>query len=1109
MPFENVTIQVTKDSSAPATMWRQDATAGSVMGFSLSDTRGVHTYAWRLKGRPEGSGAGGGGPEPLSLGNAQTANITVDRRGTYVVECTVNAGAPNAETLRAGVAYLETLTSPDGLPLRLLGPGESDEDISDPLVRQGWIKMLNRWLKTISSNGANQIYHVRQVATAYDGTGTTTSGANSWWSCASVPAFANTADADILVHATVSGTCATKNVKVYARVVRDGAVVATGEVTGSASYDGGPVDLTILSSFPEFAAGTHAYGLQIASSTTDVFSETYGSDHSQMARLVVTELGLDDAGSVGPEGPPGPSGTGGTGSADVADWDVTKVRYIFLDGDGGNDAHLGYIDDAPGTDFTSRMSEVAGVAVKTTHRINEIRKCIGAGRMCVVLLKPRTGGATYDHTSPGDGLGMDDRHLLSGYSLLHTRGSDLTNSLTDRKQLGYHTPAGVTGPGSTGEWTVGTVTFGPEGITIQLVGSTLPAAWELARFRLRALLGGTSTVYGAILWGDLHGGSDALLARGGPIGGINTGDKVWLEYPGAKLDQYIEASSVVANVTAQPIASVGLAIVSAARLGCSDDPVDTHYSHIVVEAGGQILGTPQEQGSISSDGSYTDETGTTGIENGPGIVAPTCNIAAHSVSLSNCSIADQASGDAMVASSITAEAISIGSSALQTCTIYDGSLGVNVGYLAHGNITFYTSAHAEISNMRGVPSWNPVVVLGNANSDVSRNFQNMHNLFASAGGAEPSSPGIILKNGQYTVTFDFENDVANSTTIQPGNGVLIQYTDDGAKSTPLTYASLKTTGFEVIGGQKVVCKSTGVDNGFVGSLLPCPRGTVRPVANTWPSPGVGNEKPGVVLSWYNGLDVLGVASASSDGFPNFLYGISLTNWDPAGSTDTPAYAVVGDSGPMMVQRDSRYSATPTAGMMAYLTDGNGSFGGGFNSYPSLQGPGGWELGRVSVPRGSGPCQIVWQPRLRSTIQQTTGDTHSTDATSYVVIANSVYLGLGYYAIDAQFDFTAAAAGGIDVKIVGGSGFADDSTGRHLWVEIIEQLPTPGLALTQELAFGSGSEFFVTGPTRGMVRITGILLVTTPGTIAFEFHKAVASGADTIVYAGSYYRATPA
>ena len=87
MPFENVTIRVRKDSTSPMDMWRQDATAGSVMSFSLSDTRGVHTYAWRLVGRPEGSGAGGGGPEPLSLGTSQTANITVDLRGAYIVEC--------------------------------------------------------------------------------------------------------------------------------------------------------------------------------------------------------------------------------------------------------------------------------------------------------------------------------------------------------------------------------------------------------------------------------------------------------------------------------------------------------------------------------------------------------------------------------------------------------------------------------------------------------------------------------------------------------------------------------------------------------------------------------------------------------------------------------------------------------------------------------------------------------------------------------------------------------------------------------------------------------------------------------------------------------------
>ena len=128
-----------------------------------------------------------------------------------------------------------------------------------------------------------------------------------------------------------------------------------------------------------------------------------------------------------------PAAGGGGGGSSVADW--SNVRYIFLDGDAGDDAHLGYIDAPAGTVFTP--AQTTPVAVKTTHRVNQIRVPVGAGHMCVVLIKPRAGFAPYDLVAAGDGLGSDDRSGLSGYSLLHTRGSDLTNSLADRQQLGY------------------------------------------------------------------------------------------------------------------------------------------------------------------------------------------------------------------------------------------------------------------------------------------------------------------------------------------------------------------------------------------------------------------------------------------------------------------------------------------------------------------------------------------------------------------------------------------------------------------------------------------------------------------------------------------------
>ena len=149
MNFADSTVQLARNGGAVLAEWRQDCGAGDVITAELSYTVGIISYRWRLIGRPEGSAAAGVGPEPLYLGSSATAAFTVDIPGTYIVECLVNGGSPDATILVGGVAYLESILSPDGLALRLLGPGETDEDNADPLVAQGWIKMLNRWLKAL------------------------------------------------------------------------------------------------------------------------------------------------------------------------------------------------------------------------------------------------------------------------------------------------------------------------------------------------------------------------------------------------------------------------------------------------------------------------------------------------------------------------------------------------------------------------------------------------------------------------------------------------------------------------------------------------------------------------------------------------------------------------------------------------------------------------------------------------------------------------------------------------------------------------------------------------------------------------------------------------
>ncbi|MGA7740399.1 MAG: hypothetical protein WCE40_01030 [Polyangia bacterium] len=155
MSFDSTTIGLSINGNTPVATWRQDAAAGNSIVASLSSAVGVNTYSWQLVGRPEGSTAGGTGPEPISLGTATTCAFTVDIPGTYIVSCLLNGGAPDATIITAGIAILETVLSPDNLPLRLLGPGETSQDIAEPLVAQGWLKMLNRWLKLVATQGAS------------------------------------------------------------------------------------------------------------------------------------------------------------------------------------------------------------------------------------------------------------------------------------------------------------------------------------------------------------------------------------------------------------------------------------------------------------------------------------------------------------------------------------------------------------------------------------------------------------------------------------------------------------------------------------------------------------------------------------------------------------------------------------------------------------------------------------------------------------------------------------------------------------------------------------------------------------------------------------------
>lgn len=155
MPFAGVKIHSLRGGAVPIDGYRQDLVAGDVITLSLTDTDGMSTFQWQLLGRPEGSVAGGVGPEPISLGAASTATFTVDtdagikKDGTYIVACVVNAGADSETRITTALIRLNVRALADGRALRRIGgfeAAESDLMPTLPSTAQGWATMLNRWL---------------------------------------------------------------------------------------------------------------------------------------------------------------------------------------------------------------------------------------------------------------------------------------------------------------------------------------------------------------------------------------------------------------------------------------------------------------------------------------------------------------------------------------------------------------------------------------------------------------------------------------------------------------------------------------------------------------------------------------------------------------------------------------------------------------------------------------------------------------------------------------------------------------------------------------------------------------------------------------------------
>lgn len=159
MAFETVLIHSTRNGGTPINGYRQDLVIGDVIALTLSSSINVSSYQWWILGRPEGSVAGGAGPEPINLGTSSGASFTVDsdasypKDGSYIVACQVNINTPTETMITGELVRLSGLTTPDGRALRMLGAFEVNQDTSAPSVNQGWATMMNRWLRYLATGG--------------------------------------------------------------------------------------------------------------------------------------------------------------------------------------------------------------------------------------------------------------------------------------------------------------------------------------------------------------------------------------------------------------------------------------------------------------------------------------------------------------------------------------------------------------------------------------------------------------------------------------------------------------------------------------------------------------------------------------------------------------------------------------------------------------------------------------------------------------------------------------------------------------------------------------------------------------------------------------------
>jgi hypothetical protein len=581
---------------------------------------------------------------------------------------------------------------------------------------------------------------------------------------------------------------------------------------------------------------------------------------------------------------------GSSGSGDTATWPLDQIAYFILDGDNGNDAHLGYIIAPPGTTFTS--VQTSAVAIRTTDRLASIVPKFGAGRGYVVLAAPRAGGACYDASVLGDGLGTFRRDLLTGYGLQILRGSDLTNSAVDRAQLAM---LAVAGP-----LTIDTV------INSRWIHCTTPtgvAPGTLGRYRIRVVHAGMNFYAPGQNNDAAAPDPNDITVWQNSWGPIAPGDQVYIEAPATRLYNFYEGTEgAILPAASPPTSHVTLAGVELGYNGSGFNGI--------VQLGAECNGGAPSytcirtqscvlNGSLGANGVFTDETGNTALFGGFGIdMAGGCTSSAtvryigFDVSYLDISCTLRAVEINITRTWHLLSDLSGGAQGMSLVTNYYDQL-----FLRPSNFALFSDGHWRPSiNSQGL-----IIAPDNGNT-ASIQIESLE----QTGGGTAATPGIILQTGQYTVTFVLDGGWFL------GTGVLVKHAFSGAE-TVVGWDSLPWTGFEVEGGQRVICKLSG--RGYPNDTLPCPRGLVmRLVDAAVPTP----QAVGLVVSAPAATPDR-VEPALSTGVGTMrVVGAMLTNGMQGTVAAPGGYVVVGYDG-YMVLRQEIGSTNPTSGDTLYLS----------------------------------------------------------------------------------------------------------------------------------------------------------------------------------------------